>query len=65
MVLGLGAIGLFWGNSDGLVVQVLGDVKEGPHGNVVYAKLVKGMTSWECSVCEACNGKQSMGMQCL
>jgi hypothetical protein len=51
MVLGLGAIGLFWGNSDGLVVQVHGDVK-----------LVKGRASWECGVCKACKGKEVMGM---
>jgi hypothetical protein len=50
-VLGLGAIGLFWGNSDGLVVQVHGDVK-----------LVKGRASWECAVCKACKGKEVMGM---
>jgi len=51
MVLGLGALGLFWGNSDGLVVRVHGDVK-----------LVKGRASWECGVCKACKGKEVMGM---
>jgi hypothetical protein len=39
------------GNSDGLVVQVQGDVK-----------LVKGRASWECGVCKACKGKDVMGM---